>query len=93
MIIELKQFGQILTSRDNGREAYLALKSNLENIDKKIIIDFDGVTISPGWADEFLTPLFKRFNNNLYLRKTKNPSVKATLETLEEVNKIKFNKK
>lgn len=95
MIIELKKFGPILTSRDDGREAYSALQPNIKdiNIKENIIINFDGVDVfTPSWGDEFLTPLFKKFDNNLSLKNLENPSVKATLEILEETNKISFNK-
>jgi hypothetical protein len=93
MIIELKKFGQILTSRDDGHEAYLSLQNNIIK-KEKIVISFDNTRVlTPGWADEFLTPLFKKFNDKLLLKKTDNPSVKATIETLEEVNKIKFKRR
>ena len=95
MIIQLKKFGQILTSRDDGREAYLALQPNLKDVNTKdnIIIDFDGVKVfTPSWGDEFLTPLFKKFDKNLSLKNTENPSVKVTLDILEETNKINFSR-
>ncbi len=95
MIIELKKFGQILTSRDDGREAYLALQPNLKDVDikKEIIIDFNEVeAFTPSWGDEFLTPLFKKFGKNLFLKNTENLSVKVTLDILEETNKINFNR-
>lgn len=95
MLIELKKFGEILTSRDDGREAYLALQPNLRDIDTKdkIIIDFNEVKVfTPSWGDEFLTPLFKKFGENLFLKNTENPSAKITLDILEETNKINFNR-
>jgi len=42
------------------------------------------------WGDEFLTPLCKRYKERFKLIKTDNPSVIATIETLEEVHNIKF---
>lgn len=87
MIIFLKKFGTTLTSRPAGKEAFLALQPLLtELIDgEKIEIDFDGVvTFTPSWADEFLTPLKKQYKERIILNKSDNPSVKATLEILEE---------
>ncbi|HLD28204.1 MAG TPA: DUF4325 domain-containing protein [Patescibacteria group bacterium] len=95
MTIQLKKFGNTLISRQNGREAWLAFNYQLQNVkpDESIRVDFDGVdTFSPSWADEFLTPLF-RFRSDgkrLKLKKSDNLSVGATVDTLEEVNKIKF---
>lgn len=92
MLIELKKFGNLLTSRQLGKEALAALNSQLpkENTEK-IIIDFlDITTFSPSWGDEFLSPLQQKFQNNLFLKNTSNPSVKATIEILEETNQVKF---
>lgn len=92
MIIQLKKFGNLLTSRQLGKEALAALNSQLpkENTEK-IIIDFlDITTFSPSWGDEFLSPLQEKFQNNLFLKNTSNPSVKATIEILEETNLVKF---
>lgn len=92
MLIELKKFGNLLTSRQLGKEALAALVSQLpkENTEK-IIVDFVGVTtFSPSWGDEFLSPLQQKYQNNLFLKNTSNPSVKATVEILEETNKVKF---
>lgn len=86
MIIELKRYGHVLTSRQDGRDRWAALQPILRDMDseEKIEISFDGfLTLSPGWADEFITPLRKEFGSRLVLRHTDNPSVKATLETLE----------
>jgi len=92
MFIELKKFGNLLTSRQLGKEALAALNSQLpkENTEK-IIIDFlDITTFSPSWGDEFLSPLQQKFQNNLFLKNTSNPSVKATIEILEETNQVVF---
>jgi len=95
MIIELKKVGKLLILKNGGHEAYLALQPNLRNIDikNKVIIDFDKVEVFiPSWGDEFLIPLLSKFRENLFLKNTKNPSVKVTLDILEETNKINFNR-
>jgi len=92
MLIELKKFGNLLTSRQLGKESLAALSPQLpkENTEK-IIIDFlDVTTFSPSWGDEFLSPLQQKYQNNLFLKNTSNASVKATIEILEETNQVKF---
>ena len=94
MIIELKKFGATLISRQTGKEAFLAFQPALKNLGKNetIEIDFDGVlTFSPSWGDEFLTPLLDRYGEKLILKNTNNPSVRITLEMLQESLNKKFN--
>lgn len=93
MKIELKKFGTTLISRQNGREAFAAFQSQLTNLSEteSLELDFEGViTFSPSWGDEFLSPLVKRYDTRLILVNTTNPSVKATLELLENVNQQPF---
>ena len=87
MIIELKKFGNTLISRQAGREALAAFQPTLQDISatETIEIDFDGVlTFSPSWADEFLTPLRNEFGSRVILHETSNPSVRVSLEILDE---------
>ena len=93
MNIELKKFGATLISRQAGREAYAAFAPSLRETkaDEMVKIDFAGVVVfSPSWGDEFLTPLLREYGDRLILKNTKNLSVKATLEILEQINKRKF---
>ena len=96
MIIKLKKFGTTLTSREDGREAYAAIRPLLNSMgeNEKLELDFEGVnTFSPSWGDEFLSPFVERYKDNLILLNTENLSVEATLEMLEGINKSKFRKK
>ncbi len=89
MKIELKKFGNLLTSRQDGHEALAAIEPQLKNVsqDEKIEIDFAGViTFTPSWADEFITNLRVRFGKRVSFENTKNPSVQATLELLTKVH-------
>ncbi|MBI2023539.1 DUF4325 domain-containing protein [Candidatus Giovannonibacteria bacterium] len=93
MRIELKKFGTTLISRQNGREAFAALQSQIAALaeNENLEIEFDGViTFSPSWGDEFLSPLVKQYGSRLILIDTGNPSVKATLELLEKINQVPF---
>ena len=87
MIIDLNKFGTTLVSRPAGKEAWLAYQPVLKEApqNEKIIVDFSGVVVlTPSWADEFLTPLEEKFRERVELINTDNPSIKATLEILNE---------
>lgn len=93
MKIELKKFGTTLISRQAGRESFSAFQSTLINLksNEYLEIDFEGViTFSPSWGDEFLTPLLMKLGDRLLLFPSHNPSVKATLDILEQITKKKF---
>ncbi len=93
MLIQLKKFGTTLISRQTGKEALAAFEPVLREVveNEKVEIDFEGViTFTPSWGDEFLTPLQKRYGKNLSLKNAENPSVQATLQMLEEINREKF---
>ncbi len=93
MNISIEKFGAVLTSRQAGREAYLAFLPTLSELknDEQIIIDFSGInTFSPSWGDEFLTPIQKQYGSRVLLKNTSNPSVDLTIKTLEKANNSKF---
>jgi hypothetical protein len=95
MVIDIKKFGAILTSRQLGKEALAAYLPNFNNISEseKIYVNFEDIDVfSPSWGDEFLTGLYKKFGPSLILKKSSNASVNASIEMLEEANSIKFNK-
>jgi len=82
MIIELKKFGDILTSREAGREALSAFLPTLKSLgeNEKITIDFQGVSVlTPSWADEFMRPLLEKYPHKVLLINDANPSVQSAL--------------
>lgn len=86
MMIQIQKFGTTLISRPAGKEAYLAFQSSLPNLEPNGVleVDFGGViTLSPSWADEFLTPLLDKYNKQLKLVNISNASVIETLKTLK----------
>ena len=93
MRIELKKFGDMLISRPAGREAYLALSAYITKDVKKneeVEVDFSGVKVmTPSWADEVITKLFQEFPN-VRLEHTENPTVQATLKTLQEYSGVRI---
>lgn len=93
MKLQLEKFGKTLISRELGREAFKAFQQTLREFSKneELEIDFSGVlTLSPSWADEFLSPLLNELNDRLILLPSDNLSVHATLRILQEVNKRPF---
>lgn len=82
MLIELKKFGDILTSREAGREALLAFLPTLESLNdtEEIKIDFSGVSVlTPSWADEFIRPLIEKYGKRVLFIDDDNPSVQSAL--------------
>lgn len=89
MKIELKKFGNLLTSRQDGREALAAIEPLLLNVSANEIIelDFEGVTtFTPSWADEFVTKLVGRFGSRVIYLNDENSSVRATLNLLQKLS-------
>mgnify|MGYP001611471028 FL=1 len=96
MKLQLEKFGKTLISRELGSEAFKAFQSTLRDLpkDKELEVDFSGIlTLSPSWADEFLSPLLNQLGDRLILLPSDNLSVHATLKILEEANKYLFKMK
>jgi len=93
MKLQLEKFGKTLISRELGSEALKAFQPTLRELPKgeDLEIDFSGVlTLSPSWADEFLSPLLNQLDEKLILLASDNLSVRATLRILQEANKRLF---
>jgi len=84
MEIQLSKFGEVLTSRPAGKEAFAAIRPTLDPQTKEIEIGFDGVlSLSPSWADEFFRALEDLYgSDNISFIQSDNPSVNATLKIL-----------
>lgn len=94
MVIDIKKFGTILTSRQLGKEALAAFSPNFSSIsaEEKIYVNFNEIDVfSPSWGDEFLSALYKQFGDRLILEKSSNASVNASIEIIEKANNMKFN--
>lgn len=93
MRLQLEKFGKTLISRELGSEAFKAFQPTLRDLakDEELEIDFAGIlTLSPSWADEFLSPLLNQMDDKLILLPSENLSVHATLKILQEANKRTF---
>ena len=95
MIVDMSSFGEMLMSRPAGREAFLGASAYIFNdikADESISLDFSKVKmLAPSWADEFITGLKNKLNNQILYLNTENPSVKASLKTvLEPIDVSKY---
>lgn len=85
MRIELRKFGEVLTSRPAGGEAFAAIRPTLDVDAPTVEIDFTGVlSLSPSWADEFFRALEDVYGDRITYLPSDNPSVIATLNTLRK---------
>lgn len=85
MTIQIKRFGEILTSRSEGREAGLLLLANeLRISEKQIELDFTGVlVITPSWLGVLINTLNEVETRKFSYINLTNASVKASVETTE----------
>lgn len=89
MKVELKKFGEILTSRPAGREAGLAMLAYSKPEDgDKIDLDFTGVlAVGPSWLGEVLTILREAYGKERVIcLPSKNASVVESLKIIEKQN-------
>lgn len=87
MKVEIKKFGEILTSRPAGREAGLAMRAYLKpKARERIELDFsDVLAVGPSWLDEVLSILREKFGKERVVCLPKgNPSVEQSLRVIEE---------
>jgi len=88
MRVDISKFGESLLSRPAGREAALALQSNVlrDLKDGEIIeLDFGKVLVlTPSWGDEFITLLREQYGSRVQIVPSDNPSVQLTLKTIGE---------
>ena len=85
MKIEIKKFGEILTSRTEGREAFLISRAYLKPVknDELVELDFEGVKVlTPSWADEFISGLRSEYGQRLVYLPSSNPTVIASLQMI-----------
>ncbi|MCL1973086.1 MAG: STAS-like domain-containing protein [Endomicrobia bacterium] len=85
MRIQISKFGNLLVSRPEGKEAFLAAKAyTLKAGEAEFVLDFSGVDVlTPSWADEFTGGIKKEFKNTIIrYENTSNPSVQETLNII-----------
>ncbi|MEQ1664516.1 MAG: hypothetical protein ABL927_03980 [Bdellovibrionales bacterium] len=85
MTIKVSRFGEILTSRPEGREAALVLlSSDLRHILEPASIDFSGILVmTPSWLSEFTQTLMARGIKQLKFMPSTNSSVIESIKFIE----------
>ena len=85
MTIQVIRFGEILTSRTEGREAALLLLANELRISvNQLELDFTEVLVmTPSWLGEFINTLNEVEVRKFSYKNLTNASVKASVETTE----------
>ena len=86
MKVEVKKFGEILTSRPAGHEAGLAIKAYFKPAaGDRLELDFSGVlAMGPSWLDEVLTILRSEYGKEgVICLPSQNASVAASLKIIE----------
>ena len=88
MVVNVRNFGDVLMSRPAGREAFLMAKAYVFNELREteaIVLDFNEVKVlAPSWVDEFISGIKAAYPNALQYINTENPSVEASLSTVLE---------
>jgi len=87
----MQKFGNILNSRQSGREAFLRAVQivNGSSVFEEIILDFSGVEVlTPSFADEFLHLLKDKYQNRIInLENTESATVKEILQSIKNESK------
>ena len=87
MKVEIKKFGEILTSRPAGREAGLTIKAYFKpKRGERLELDFSGVlAMGPSWLDEVLTLLRHEYGKErVVCLPSDNASVVESLKVIEK---------
>ena len=87
MKVQVKKFGEILTSRPAGREAGLTIKAYFKpKPGDRIELDFDGIlAMGPSWLDEVLTLLRAEYGEKrVVCLPSDNSSVIESLKIIEK---------
>lgn len=87
MRVDIGKFGEFLTSRPAGREAYLAARSYVipKDTNEPIELDFSNVKVlTPSWIDEFLRGLEEQYGEeNITCLPSTNPSVELSIKAVK----------
>lgn len=88
MRIDVGKFGQFLTSRPAGREAFLAARAYAipRESSGTIELDFSNVKVlTPSWIDEFLRGLEDEYGaDRITLLPSDNPSVELSILAIKD---------
>lgn len=85
--IQLKKFGQVFSSRPEGREVALSVIAYHFNKDSfdRVTLDFEGVLImTPSWLSEFTQNIKHYGIGKIDYKNEDNASVRSSIEMVEE---------
>jgi len=85
MKVEIKKFGEILTSRPAGHDAGLQIKAYFKpEANERLELDFQGVlAMGPSWLDEVLSILEAEYGKDRVIcLPSDNPSVAESLKII-----------
>lgn len=87
MKIQISKFGEILTSRPAGKEAFLIMKAYMKpsTPEELIELDFTGVKVlTPSWIDEVMSGLKAEYGEKIVCLPSDNSSVIESLKIIKE---------
>ena len=91
--IRMQTYGDFLTSREDGKQAYEAIKRDFltSHPDIQFFCDFQGVKVlAPSYCDEVFGNWQEEFPNSLVLDKNMNHALKAAFDTVQETRGVHF---
>ena len=91
--ISMKSFGDFLTSREDGQQAYEVIKREISNqpADLKVLFIFDEIKVlAPSYCDEVFGKLEEDFPGRLVYDGKIGHALKVAFETVSETRKIYF---
>ena len=90
MTIQLKRFGQFLSSRPDGREAALVLlSSDLRQHQGALELNFEEILVmTPSWLGEFVITLNQSGIAQIHYTCLENASVKSSVEMTQMMEKL-----
>lgn len=87
MILEVKKFGDVLSSRSAGREAALVTLSYLARDKNDLVLEIDFTDIlvmTPSWLSEFVQTIQEKSELEVKFMESSNPSVVSSLEIIQD---------
>jgi hypothetical protein len=87
MKLSLKKFGEILSSRPEGREAALSCLAYDAELKKSstLKLDFEGILVmTPSWLSEFIQTLKEKKEITIEFLPSENPTVTSSIEIIQD---------
>ena len=92
-VIRMNKFGEFLTSRENGMQAYILIKKMIQNASPEdpFLVDFGGVKVlTPSYCDEVFGNLEKENPKKLKYDKNLAKSLRTAFDVIAETRDLNF---